>query len=194
MREIWLWLEFVHKPPPLAPPTGGPPIAFYSGFYCFMGISPENDWKDGSVSLRFTLTTQLLRNFRQACMKKSVQEASLPPLLHSVILIPFFLLLFYSLAVCMAPQIELLLFSCSVVSNSLQSHGLQPARIPCPSLSPGVSGMERQTSEMRQTFGLIYQRVKIIRFSLHFWQEMQPMGKSQGRKHCDVRSQLSSTD
>ena len=61
MREIWLWLEFVHKPPPLAPPTGGPPIAFYSGFYCFMGISPENDW---SVLLRFTLTTQLLRNFR----------------------------------------------------------------------------------------------------------------------------------
>ena len=28
----------------------------------------------------------------------------------------------------------LLLFSCSVVSNSLQSHGLQHARLPCPSL------------------------------------------------------------
>ena len=32
----------------------------------------------------------------------------------------------------------LLLFSCSVVSNSLQPHGLQHARLPCPSLFPGV--------------------------------------------------------
>ena len=31
-----------------------------------------------------------------------------------------------------------LLFSCSVVSKSLQSHGLQHARPSCPSLSPGV--------------------------------------------------------
>ena len=31
-----------------------------------------------------------------------------------------------------------LLFSCSVVSNSLRLHGLQHARLPCPSLSPGV--------------------------------------------------------
>ena len=30
------------------------------------------------------------------------------------------------------------LFSRSVMSNSLQSHGLQHARLPCPSLSPGV--------------------------------------------------------
>ena len=30
----------------------------------------------------------------------------------------------------------LLLFSCSVVSDSLQLHGLQHARLPCPSLSP----------------------------------------------------------
>ena len=29
-------------------------------------------------------------------------------------------------------------FSCSVVSNSSQSHGLQHARSPCPSLTPGV--------------------------------------------------------
>ena len=83
--------SFFHKTPPLAPAAGGPSIAFYSGVYCFMGLSPENDWKDGSVLLRFMLTTQLLRNFRYACMKNSVQEASLPPLLHSVILIPFFL-------------------------------------------------------------------------------------------------------
>ena len=32
----------------------------------------------------------------------------------------------------------LLLFSCSVVSNSLQPHGLQHARLPCPSPSPRV--------------------------------------------------------
>ena len=32
----------------------------------------------------------------------------------------------------------LFLFSCSVVSNSLRSHGLQDARLPCPSLSPRV--------------------------------------------------------
>ena len=33
---------------------------------------------------------------------------------------------------------ELLLFSCPVVSNSLRPHGLQHARPPCPSPSPGV--------------------------------------------------------
>ena len=32
----------------------------------------------------------------------------------------------------------LLLFSCSVVSNSLQHHGLQYSRLLCPSLAPGV--------------------------------------------------------
>ena len=31
---------------------------------------------------------------------------------------------------------KLLLFSCSVLSDSLQPHGLQHARLPCPSLSP----------------------------------------------------------
>ena len=33
----------------------------------------------------------------------------------------------------------LLLFSCQVVSDSLQPHGLQHARLPCLSLSPGVA-------------------------------------------------------
>ena len=32
----------------------------------------------------------------------------------------------------------LLLFSCSVVSDSLQSHGLHNTRLPCPSPSPGA--------------------------------------------------------
>ena len=35
-------------------------------------------------------------------------------------------------------SILLLFFSCSVLSNSLGPHGLQHARLPCPSLSPGV--------------------------------------------------------
>ena len=34
--------------------------------------------------------------------------------------------------------ISLLLFSCSVMSNSLWTHELQHAKLPCPSLSPGV--------------------------------------------------------
>ena len=34
---------------------------------------------------------------------------------------------------------NLLLFNCSVVSDSLLPHGLQHARPPCPSLSPGVA-------------------------------------------------------
>ena len=33
---------------------------------------------------------------------------------------------------------ELLFFNCSVTSESLQPHGLQHARLPCPSPSPGV--------------------------------------------------------
>ena len=33
---------------------------------------------------------------------------------------------------------SILLFRCSVVSNSLLPHGLQHSRLPCPSLSPGV--------------------------------------------------------
>ena len=37
----------------------------------------------------------------------------------------------------------LLLFSCSVVSDSLQHHGLQHARLPCPSPSPGVCSNSR---------------------------------------------------
>ena len=32
----------------------------------------------------------------------------------------------------------LFLFSCSVMSNSLRPHGLQHARLPCPSPSPGA--------------------------------------------------------
>ena len=37
-------------------------------------------------------------------------------------------------------------FSCSVVSDSLQSHGLQHSRLPCPPLSPGVCSNSRPLS------------------------------------------------
>ena len=141
-----LWLELFHKPPPLAPAAGGPPIPFYSGVYCFMGISPENDWKDGSVLLRFMLTTQLLRNFRYACMKNSVQEASLLPLLHSVILILFFL---YFTAEWYASLCRL--NCCCSVAQSCPTLRSMDCSLPefRPSLSPGVGGMVSQTSEMR---------------------------------------------
>ena len=36
------------------------------------------------------------------------------------------------------PEVPRSVFSCSVVSNSLRSHGLQHARLPCPSPSPGA--------------------------------------------------------
>ena len=55
---------------------------------------------------------------------------------------------FLSLPLCSYPNrsyyylqiltLLLFLFNCSVVSNSLQPHGLQHARLPCPPLSPGV--------------------------------------------------------
>ena len=41
----------------------------------------------------------------------------------------------------------MLLFSCSVVSYSLWPHGLQQARLPCPSLSPGVFSNSRPLSQ-----------------------------------------------
>ena len=34
--------------------------------------------------------------------------------------------------------VQMLLFTCSVISDSLQPHGLHHARIPCPSPTPGV--------------------------------------------------------
>ena len=46
----------------------------------------------------------------------------------------------------MTPQ-RLLLFSCWVVSNSLQPHGLQHTRPPCPSLSPGICSHSYPSSQ-----------------------------------------------
>ena len=42
----------------------------------------------------------------------------------------------------------LLFFSCSVVSDSLWPHGLQPTRLPCPSLSPTVCLNSRPLSQL----------------------------------------------
>ena len=39
---------------------------------------------------------------------------------------------------CVHITFILLVFRCSVMSNSLQPHGFQQTRLPCPSLSPGI--------------------------------------------------------
>ena len=39
------------------------------------------------------------------------------------------------------------MFSCSVTSDSLRPHGLQHARLPCPSLSPGACSSSRPLSQ-----------------------------------------------
>ena len=44
-------------------------------------------------------------------------------------------------------QDPLLVFSCSVMSNSLRSHGLQHTRLPCPSLSPEVCSIKFMSTE-----------------------------------------------
>ena len=44
-------------------------------------------------------------------------------------------------------SIGLLLFSCSVVSESLRPHGLQHPRLPCPSLSPRVCSDSRPLTQ-----------------------------------------------
>ena len=50
----------------------------------------------------------------------------------------FFILYYISMYLEATNNLILLLFSHSVVSNSLRLHGLQHAMLPCPSLSPGV--------------------------------------------------------
>ena len=47
----------------------------------------------------------------------------------------------------LGPHLLLLLFNHSFVSDSLQFHGLQHARFPCPSLSPGVCSNARPLSQ-----------------------------------------------
>ena len=49
-----------------------------------------------------------------------------------------FCLLIATLNILLCCVFPVLLFSCSVVSDSLQSHGLQHARLPCQSPTPGA--------------------------------------------------------
>ena len=49
----------------------------------------------------------------------------------------------------------LLLFSCSVVSDSLQPHGLQHARLPCPSPSPRVCSNSCPSSQLMPSNHLV---------------------------------------
>ena len=49
----------------------------------------------------------------------------------------------------------LLLFSCSVESDSLQPHGLQHARLPCPSPSPRVCSNSRPSSQLMPSNHLV---------------------------------------
>ena len=50
-----------------------------------------------------------------------------------------------------------LLFSCSVVSDSLQPHGLKHTRLPCPSLSPGVFSNSCPLSQLFASGGQLLQ-------------------------------------
>ena len=65
---------------------------------------------------------------------------SVMPSSHLILHRPLFLLssIFPSIRVFSSESVLRLrlLFSCSVLSNSVQSHGLQHARLPCPSPSP----------------------------------------------------------
>ena len=65
---------------------------------------------------------------------------SLPedPVLHNLWLFSFFLKLNYSWFTMLYKFLLLLLFSCSVVSDSFWPHGLQHTRPPCSSPSPGA--------------------------------------------------------
>ena len=65
------------------------------------------------------------------CICPFSTASSIPIILHPI---PVSILL----SLYIVPTILLLLFSCSVMSNSLRSHGLQHARLPCPSPTPGV--------------------------------------------------------
>ena len=90
---------------------------FKRGHLCFQSSPAKTfycgDLKEGNTPLPFPLMEAIENYGTPIALPK---DASFPP--HSVLL--------------------LLLFSHSVVPNSLYSHGLQHARLPCPSLFPRV--------------------------------------------------------
>ena len=59
----------------------------------------------------------------------------------------FWILVFICITLVIQVPLVSLLFSCSVVSNSLWPPGLQHARLPCPSPSPGVCSNSRLLSK-----------------------------------------------
>ena len=78
----------------------------------------------------------------------SVKKISLP--VHLLLSLCVLYILFqFGPRLCYIKETKIaeLLCSHSVVSNSLQSHGLQHARFPCSSLSPGICSNSRQLSQ-----------------------------------------------
>ena len=71
------------------------------------------------------------------CINMSTQKNSFCRM-SIVINVSFFIFNLYSKLKHWHTLVLLLLFSNSVVSNSLRPHGLQHTRLPCPSLSTGV--------------------------------------------------------
>ena len=67
-----------------------------------------------------------------------------------------------SLSVPHPSALALLLFSCSVMSESLQSHGSQQARLPCPSLSPGVCSNWITASQASLSFTISWSLLKLM--------------------------------
>ena len=82
--------------------------------------------------------TKLVQLWKLKC-KAVIFSLPEDPVLHNLWLFSFFLKLNYSWFTMLCKfLLLLLLFSCSVVSDSLWPHGLQHARPPCPSPSPGA--------------------------------------------------------
>ena len=73
-----------------------------------------------------------------AFMKRTRREWTWNKIKHWFILSNFYSKLTCSIVQCLSVNFLLLLFIHPVVSNSLWPHGLQHARPPCPSPSPGV--------------------------------------------------------
>ena len=92
------------------------------------------DCSTQSFSVSFTISRNLLKLMSIESVMLSNHPSMLPTSLPSVF--PSVRVFFSESALCSAVQ-----FSCSVLSNSLQPHGLQHTRLPCPSPTPGAYSM-----------------------------------------------------
>ena len=88
---------------------------------CFMGGCSETPWK--RIALHWTSSFLILR-LLPSPQKRTEAVSPKASVLSQVI--------------CLAGAIQISRFSHSVVSDSLQPHGLQHARPPCPSPIPGA--------------------------------------------------------